>query len=113
MECWSNEGFRFKILDLLIDASRNDGFHNLSSAFLNSQLSFGRPPFGRVPICAFRNPKLIPSALCSLLYAFFLSNRCFTALTRNGQATVASQRTSAKRPPSSGATNLPQETPSE
>jgi hypothetical protein len=65
MECWSNEGFRFKILDLLIDASRIDGFHNLSPAFLNSQLSFGRPPFGRIPSCAFRNPKLLPSALCS------------------------------------------------
>src|SRR6266404_6202983 len=38
--------------------------------------------------------------------------RSSTALTINGSATVASSKTSAKRPPSSGGTNLPQETAS-
>src|SRR5713101_3693055 len=38
--------------------------------------------------------------------------RSSTALTINGSATVASSKTSANRPPSSGGTNLPQETAS-
>jgi hypothetical protein len=38
--------------------------------------------------------------------------RSSTALTISGSATVASSKTSAKRPPSSGGTNFPQETAS-
>lgn len=43
---------------------------------------------------------------------YFFSTRCITAFSSTGQAMVASHRTSAKRPPSSGAVNFPQETPS-
>src|SRR5260370_3283523 len=45
---------------------------------------------------------------------FFLKypTRSSTALTIKGSATVASSKTSANRPPSSGGTNLPQETAS-
>src|SRR5216683_1709786 len=46
---------------------------------------------------------------------FFLlkyPTRSSTALTIKGSATVASSKTSANRPPSSGGTNLPQETAS-
>src|SRR5581483_7543137 len=45
--------------------------------------------------------------------AGFFSRRSRTALTTSGQETVASSMTSQKRPPSSGGTNLPHETPSE
>lgn len=45
--------------------------------------------------------------------AYFFASRCITAFNRRGQTMVASLMTSANRPPSSGETNFPQETPSE
>ena len=55
--------------------SKSEIFYLLTpvSMFLNSQLSFGLPPFGRVPSFEIRNSKLPPYALCSMPYASFTS----------------------------------------
>ena len=45
-------------------------------------------------------------------HVFRAARRSCTLFTNNGQAMVASQATSAKRPPSLGGTNLPHEMPS-
>ncbi len=93
------------------DAAGLDAHPHLAGARLGDLSRPGRDPARPVDESgahARHRPASVPRPLSGQV----ASSRSITARTTSGQAMVASAKTSAKRPPSAGGTNFPQETPS-